>query len=281
MKRRSLTVLLCLLAIISLASVGFASWVISAGDEVEETGNITVETVTDERLAITDAKLSGNDGNGHICFTAPSDTSSSSGWLKVGSHTMENLEATLTFKVGFISKKQVEYTNASKNITLEVDWAEATKAFLETAKNESLIKDIPDLDVLNDTLTFDSATSTFTVNIKFEWGSAFEGKNPFDFYNSKSVKDGYYTVGDKTYFKVTEETGVSYYEYEPTESDPYNKKEIAAPAEINEDNFTSWGDDANQKLSRLFEIFQGTTDENDNYKDKEYVIVIKADPVAQ
>ena len=57
MKRRSLTLVLCLLATLSLASVGFAAWVISAGDIENATGQINVDTVTDNRIMISEIKL--------------------------------------------------------------------------------------------------------------------------------------------------------------------------------------------------------------------------------
>ena len=51
MKRKTMTLVLCLLAALALVSVGFASWVISADANKTVSGNIKVDTVEDKRLS--------------------------------------------------------------------------------------------------------------------------------------------------------------------------------------------------------------------------------------
>ena len=69
MKRKTLTLVLCLLTVMSLVGVGFASWVISADTSVEETGKIVVDTVTDNRLTLEVGTVANKD----IVFTTEAD----------------------------------------------------------------------------------------------------------------------------------------------------------------------------------------------------------------
>ena len=52
MKRKTLTLVLCLLTVMSLVGVGFASWVIDADASAPVEGNIIVDTVADKRLEL-------------------------------------------------------------------------------------------------------------------------------------------------------------------------------------------------------------------------------------
>ena len=52
MKRKSLTLLVCLLACLALGSVGFAAWVITNDANAQDTGTIRVDVVKDARLSI-------------------------------------------------------------------------------------------------------------------------------------------------------------------------------------------------------------------------------------
>ena len=58
MKRKTMTLVLCLLAALALVSVGFASWVISADAQGNKEGQIIVDAVVEkEKLEITDKEL--------------------------------------------------------------------------------------------------------------------------------------------------------------------------------------------------------------------------------
>lgn len=50
MKKRTIALMLSVLAVMMLVGVGFATWVISQSQELSSEGNIIVDTVTDERL---------------------------------------------------------------------------------------------------------------------------------------------------------------------------------------------------------------------------------------
>ena len=54
MKRKTLTLTLCLLALVALFSVGFAAWVVTAPiNDTDASGNFVVEEVSDERVTLT------------------------------------------------------------------------------------------------------------------------------------------------------------------------------------------------------------------------------------
>ena len=61
MKRKTLTLVLCLLTVMSLVGVGFASWVINANASEDVSGNIVVDTVSDERYNISVVNLTTGD----------------------------------------------------------------------------------------------------------------------------------------------------------------------------------------------------------------------------
>ena len=196
MKRRSLTVLLCLLAIISLASVGFASWVISAGDTEELEGNIQVETVSDQRLSIL---ITQNLSATSFVFGKPTDfVNDNSKWLKANDVPNEVLSTKFSFKVSSSDEsKELIYGSANgntklQNVWVKVEFDDATKTLLEGAKNAGFIKDVPTMTMALPANDVNNTTTFTDVTFTFEWGSTFGGMNPYKFYNEKVVNDGYY-----------------------------------------------------------------------------------------
>ena len=79
MKRKSLTMILCLLTCLSLVGVGFASWVISSSDEQVVNGNIVVDTVTDNRIEL--SVVASTETGQNIKFLGPSDPETTADWL--------------------------------------------------------------------------------------------------------------------------------------------------------------------------------------------------------
>ena len=88
MKRKTLTMVLCLLTCLSLVGVGFASWVISSGDTEKLTGNIQVDTVTDHRFTFGEAALGEED---IIYFGMNDNTEIPGAWLTNTEVKKENL----------------------------------------------------------------------------------------------------------------------------------------------------------------------------------------------
>ena len=71
--KKTIILSLCALAAISLGTVGFAAWTITAGDATPKTSNITVTTddLIDKRLTLSDINVD----EGTVKFTANNDTS--------------------------------------------------------------------------------------------------------------------------------------------------------------------------------------------------------------
>ena len=185
MKRRSLTVLLCLLAIISLASVGFASWVISAGDTDEATGNIQVEEVTDQRLVIGTVTKSKES---FVFGQKTTDTTNS--WLNATNVAEEVLSVTLTFDVTFKDGTEVVIGESGKNATITASWDTEVTNWLTEAETKGYIEGTPKLNVTQ------NSDGKFEVEVTFKWGSLFGGKNPFEFYNAHNVNETFNVDGN-------------------------------------------------------------------------------------
>ena len=186
MKRRSLTVLLCLLAIISLASVGFASWVISADGEEQVEGNISVETVTDQRVII--SNLVKNPDTANFIFGQPqvSPDNATEDWLVAKNVATEQLTLTITFDIAnkaLPSGTDVTKENTSITVGFEAYTGEEESKVefdFSQAVAKGYIKEVP-------TANVSIVNNKVTITIKFEWGKLFDNQNPFNFYNSKDI----------------------------------------------------------------------------------------------
>lgn len=96
MKRKTLTLTLCLLSCLALIGVGFAAWIITSDTEQEIEGNISVDTVTDNRLSV---ETSWKDDKNAIVFGWKTGEYTYS-WLKNTDPTYaENLTVTLVVNV--------------------------------------------------------------------------------------------------------------------------------------------------------------------------------------
>ena len=190
MKRRSLTVLLCLLAIISLASVGFASWVISAGDEVEATGSIVVEKVTDERVMITELKFDDveyvNEETVLPSFVfGKSSATTTHDWLK--NDTPEHLQILISFKV--IKKADNSEIKSTDDVNLSVDFGLVDgHSFAVEGVQDKVYAEI----VEPTKIVYNSEKGRFECTIALKWGNYFgevAGVNPFEYYNNQKLTD--------------------------------------------------------------------------------------------
>ena len=180
MKRRSLTLVVCLLATLSLASVGFAAWVISAGATEQLTGNILVEDVSDERLQITELAMTNKN------FIFGYGTKGTNSWLKHDAgDEPESLTSIITFKLSYkTGTKEVITSGVDQNTTLTVKWDDATQTFLEDAVVKKYIQAVPALEL-------SLSGETYSVTVTFQWGELFNSENPFKWYNNHKVSDEY------------------------------------------------------------------------------------------
>ena len=217
MKRKTLTLVLCLLTVMSLVGVGFASWVINANASEDVSGNIVVDTVSDERYNIS-VDVQKKD----IIFAAPANSDKGNNpdaWLTSdGAKGTATLEVVYTFTVTKKDGKPFSLNqdgNALSDLFIKVDFVEpSTKKTVtegetqkevttnyQEAKDAKLISliNVNGYEVSKVTLDSNKTTATFIVKIGYKWGDAFGGVNPFDYYKAKDANDETATDSGKTW----------------------------------------------------------------------------------
>ena len=194
MKRKSLTLLVCLLACLALGSVGFAAWVITNDANAQDTGTIRVDVVKDARLSITAEITEGE----QIIFGAKEkDSSVANSWMKyeetedAGVKLNENLKAKIKIVIGnfdyldTLTITLTEDTSAYYAQALDAEYVAALPVITKTAEE---LKDIADA-AADDENKIENGTLTVYLDIEFNWGEAFDGKNPIDYYNGFEYSD--------------------------------------------------------------------------------------------
>lgn len=209
MKRKTLTLVLCLLATFALASIGFASWIISNPDvstEGTSVGDFQVYEAVDQSVGLEFSFDKNSLGETGFIFGKPADTSSvTSPWLTFSNDmAVEDLTVNMTLEV----------TNPESLAgDLTVYFYVAKGSALETAISNNYIKCVNG-DFANQTITVNSVETevyavkitvsnsdvsdgTHDVTFEFAWGDAFKldeaNVNPYFYYN-----DGEYTASAET-----------------------------------------------------------------------------------
>ena len=187
MKKKSLATLLSGFLTVSLTGVGFASWLITGGAEKTSGGNITVETVDDRRVSLSDVTA----GNG-IYFG--SNQTGTTGWIRSTQGAKEDLEDTFTFTV----------TNADYAASIDLELSSETSGKMDALKycidKNYIAFDLGDgvevqYDDSTDTFKWSvSAVESMSLKVKFKWGSYFTytsggtqkaNVNPYEYFNGK------------------------------------------------------------------------------------------------
>lgn len=182
---------------VAMVSVGFASWVITNNATQEAQGAIKVDTVTDERLALT-ATVASDDV---VCYGYADKVDGKPAWLtNEGTTTKEDLSFDLTIKV---TKGTV--SSAGIKVTITAPTSDAYVAAVEagcigdmkkvTVKNGStvLTAETTGTTATSAVYTIDAATinnatdKTVTLTVTFAWGTAFGEDNPMTYYADKNV----------------------------------------------------------------------------------------------
>lgn len=172
-KRRKIILGVSLFSSVALVSTGFAAWVLASQAEAEKTGNITVGTVSDSSIKISNVQFK-DDNDSFIFEPKGSDKTGRVRSDKTGPY--ENLSVTVT---GEISPNT--YVSSA---TIEMEVPEGITAAI--GKNYLVL---PTCATSAQTLTLnpkespDETVSTFEYTITFVWGSAFNGKNPGEYYD--------------------------------------------------------------------------------------------------
>lgn len=127
MKRKTLTLVLCLLSCLALIGVGFASWIITSNTEQNAEGNISVDTVTDNRLTVETSWL---DEKNSIVF-GWKEGSYTNSWLQNTDPTYkENLTVTLVVTVKNSENVAVDAQNITAKIIGDEKYTTAQAANL-------------------------------------------------------------------------------------------------------------------------------------------------------
>ena len=187
MKRKTLTLVVGLLLTLSLIGVGFASWVISANDSEQIIGNVGVQTVADRRLDITVKELTydtdhyvAGDAN-KIIFGMPTEdeitaAGISNPWLTNVDDTVENLAVTFIVEVAYKQAAEI----SADDITFAASYVE-NSAITGLVTAGYLAQ--PSVTYVEETESEPNKV-TYKVTLSFDWGTDFEGINPYLYYNA-------------------------------------------------------------------------------------------------
>lgn len=197
MKRKTMTLVLCLLAALALVSVGFASWVISADATGDATGNITVDTVSDHRLSVqAEVNTSFVFGKYH------GETTPTHSWLSNNGDQNEVLTATI--KVTLTKTASNTATDWYQNLTIEgllegVDLSDGKDIFDLTygTDNKTFIQHVASNEFKYGAFKLDETDhtkATGTVTVSINWGTLFNGQNPYLYYNNQAYTEA---LGDE------------------------------------------------------------------------------------
>lgn len=179
MKRRTLTLMICLLSVLSLVSVGFASWIITANDTEDVTGNIQIETVDDNRVFIVESTTgAGIKASNDIVFGAPETMSNDDAWLTADGTKKEALTATITFKVVDADDAVVADDDVTVTANIEIVGGTTFAALVSAGYIEAA-----------PTVTPARVGDVYTITVTLNWGSLWGNDNPYDFYNGHDVND--------------------------------------------------------------------------------------------
>ena len=222
MKRKTLTLVLCLLTVMSLVGVGFASWVISADTSEKVEGNIVVDTVSDARYTLTISKpevvdiyLTGPQGatNGWLTYTASNDKKTVNLTVEY-TFTVTKNDGTKFVKqemsvdgYNYVNLKDL-YITAVFNGPDKKDNSSKDTAF-GTLFTNGVIKEIGEsgYEIGLVTLSDNDATASFKVKVGYAWSTAFDNENPFVYFNKKGANelsntDYYSNIEKETYADV-------------------------------------------------------------------------------
>ena len=209
MKRKTLTLVLCLLATFALASIGFASWIISNPDvSVEGTtvGDFTVYNAVDQSVGLSYSfDTNALDKTGFI-FGKPADTSTVlNPWLTFSNDMkVEDLTVNMTLTVtspSYLANDLKVYFYVAKGSALETA---ISNKYIKCVNGDFAYKTISvggtNTEVYAVEITVskgDVSDESHVVTFEFAWGDAFkyEGNNvnPYFYYNA-----GDYTTSAET-----------------------------------------------------------------------------------
>lgn len=203
--RKAIVVVMCVFLTVSLAAVGFASWLISNNDSKEGTGNVNASNVSDAILGVTidsDKDLGKinfgpleSDKTGNIRYNdaTPAEandkeslTITVSGSIKKFA-TLKQMEVKIKVPDSVITAAGYKATDVGegvktytvdpalpKYITLPAGAADENGNLIDTSKKVEYLA--TNSEVFKENAADNTAKFTFTI--KFGWGELFGNKNP-------------------------------------------------------------------------------------------------------
>jgi hypothetical protein len=178
-KNKIIATAVALCSVGAIAGVGYSSWIITGGASATVDGTVIVYGVDDHRLGLTAEIASGD--NSTIIFGHPSSgTTTGNEWLLYGSDVgQENLSFTLNITVGNLA-----YLN---EVTVVATQSGDGTGY-QSAKNANYVGALPSYTVSKDKFTSGSDdTGTYSQEVVFSWGTYFDSKNAYTYYNGKTA----------------------------------------------------------------------------------------------
>lgn len=190
---------------VALAGTGIAGWVITTGASKDVKANITVYTAERKGLTISDiewykvdATKSENKVEAPSFIFGKSSSTHDKAWLTATDVLEEQLSLVMKFTV---TKDVTEGSASDAAPVVSYTFGLSSKdqgSKYKDAKDKGYITDTDNpLDTPNYEYTVETLTEkehkdmayTYTVPLKFGWGSTFGEKNPYDYYNGKTGDD--------------------------------------------------------------------------------------------
>lgn len=198
--RKAIVVVMCVFLTVSLAAVGFASWLISNDASKEGTGNVNASNVSDAILGVT---INSDKDLGKITFGPDKgDETGNIRYNKAEADDFENLKITVSGSIKkFATLKQMEIKIKVPDSVITAAGYKATDAG-EGVKTYTVDPTLPKYitlpagaaDTNGNLIVADSAvvyasdnavfkpgaddTATFSFDVTFGWGELFGNKNP-------------------------------------------------------------------------------------------------------
>lgn len=216
-RSRLIATVASLLACVAMVGTGFASWVILAEDKEEATGNVKAEAVSENSLTFTVAPTT----DANIFFAGPATQETPGAWLSSqGEASHENLSVEFTLSVtGKVGTIDIMLEETGLTTAIEANYITgATFAVSSATNNVGETNDDVKAQVTLDGTTIKCANGNgidFTngeikVTMTYGWGTMFDSKNPYNFFNEKDrngTVDGAYETAysGKTWAEAAKE----------------------------------------------------------------------------
>lgn len=189
-------------ALILSGSVGFAAWTIKNSTDSKENTDLKITadaTVNDENLQL---GVCNWDENSSVKFLPVTKTGLQYSWLSA-TGALPSEQLTATYNITGTGAP------ASRAVTIDATFEDTTTASTNVktynelrslgtnseTKKTGIVGELPKPIIgSNGTANTGSVTAaadgsfTASISVTFSWGAAFEGKNPYEYYNSKPYK---------------------------------------------------------------------------------------------